>query len=118
MLKTKQFKPGDHHPTVKLEKKEREIKDVQKTFVKLLKERGGKSWPFRSPSNVGVYDKIAVLPNGDIWFVELKTLNGKLSKQQIIFGQEVRDLDGNEVVIYGTQGVIAWLDHVISSSAT
>ena len=114
MLKTKQFKPGDHHPTVKLEKKEREIKHVQKTFVKLLKERGGKSWPFRSPSNIGVYDKIAVLPDGDIWFVELKTAEGKLSKQQIEFGVAVQELGANEVVIYGVEGVIAWLDYVIS----
>lgn len=80
-------------------------RDLEKKLVLGIKKLGGKAFKFVSPGNVGVPDRLIVMPEGRMFFVELKTDTGKLSKLQ---GRQIEFLRkmGCEVVIsYGLQGV-------------
>lgn len=80
-------------------------KDLEKKLVLGIKKLGGKAFKFVSPGNVGVPDRLIVMPEGRMFFVELKTDTGKLSKLQ---GRQIEFLIkmGCEVVVsYGLQGV-------------
>ena len=55
---------------------------VESKFKDGIKALGGKAYKFISPGSNGVPDRIACLPNGRVIFVELKSPNGTLSKQQ------------------------------------
>ena len=57
-------------------------KNVEKLFVREVQARGGITYKFTSPGNVGVPDRIAITPEGQVWFVELKTETGRLSRMQ------------------------------------
>ena len=45
---------------------------VEKRLIYEVKKRGGLAWKFISPGHDGVPDRIVLLPNGKIAFVELK----------------------------------------------
>lgn len=47
-------------------------KDIEKYFVRRIKEIGGKAYKFVSPGNSGVPDRMVCLPGGTVVFVELK----------------------------------------------
>lgn len=68
-------------------------------------KRGGRSFKFVSPSNCGVPDRIVVAPGGQVWFVEVKTETGKLSKLQEIVIDDLRDMGADVFVAYGKNGV-------------
>lgn len=58
-------------------------KTLEERFVKRIKQRGGIAYKFVSPSNAGVPDRIVLLPQGKIGFVEVKSPEGgKLSRLQ------------------------------------
>lgn len=57
-------------------------KDIEAWLGKQIKRLGGLSFKFASPGNPGVPDRIFVLPNGKVWFVELKQQLGKVAKVQ------------------------------------
>ena len=52
-----------------MEKRER---DIESGLRKQVERMGGKFMKFTSPGNDGVPDRIAILPGGRVWFVELK----------------------------------------------
>ena len=59
-------------------------KEVEKYLVKKVKEDlGGIAYKFVCPGRVGVPDRLCVLPEGFIIFVELKTPKGALSVRQM-----------------------------------
>jgi hypothetical protein len=65
-------------------------KEIEDYFKWVVERRGGKSWKFTSPSNRGVSDRIACMPDGSTWFVELKRpKGGRLSPLQQIFAGEM-----------------------------
>ena len=45
---------------------------VEKYLNKIVKEVGGFTRKWVSPGHVGVEDRICFLPNGEIWFIEMK----------------------------------------------
>lgn len=76
-------------------------KDLEKIFTAEVKNAGGYAYKFTSPGNDGVPDRIALLPDGRLVFVELKTGDGRLTRLQKIqcqrissIGQQVRVLHG------------------------
>lgn len=70
---------------------------------------GGKSYKFRSPSNRGVADRIAFLPNGAAWLVELKRpKGGKLSELQKLFAEEMLTLKQKYVCMWTTDMIDMW----------
>jgi len=55
--------------------------EVERHFVWAVERAGGKTWKFTSPGRKGVADRIACLPDGQTWFVELKTKGGRLDRK-------------------------------------
>ena len=67
--------------------------EIEKHFVWSVERMGGKTWKFTSPGRRGVADRIACFPNGDTWFVELKTLGGRFSTLQDMFAKDMLRLN-------------------------
>lgn len=75
---------------------------VESKFRDGIKALGGKAYKFISPGSNGVPDRIACLPNGRVIFVELKSPNGTLSKQQ---RHRIAELHGMKQEVYILQTV-------------
>lgn len=45
---------------------------VEQALIQAVEQRGGLCWKFVSPGTAGVPDRIIILPNGKVGFVELK----------------------------------------------
>lgn len=88
---------------------------VERHFVRAVERAGGRSWKFRSPNNRGVTDRIAALPNGATWFVELKAEGGRLSRLQAIHGGELLALGQNYAVLWSTLEIDEWLRVLLQS---
>ena len=54
-------------------------KDIESWLNKQVEKMGGLAFKFVSPGNPGVPDRIYILPNGKVWFVELKQQFGKVA---------------------------------------
>jgi len=91
------------NPHVKKKQKETGIGGVEDKFVKRVKKEGGKAYKFVSEMNRGVSDRIVIFP-GQVWFVEIKTETGKMSKLQQIFKNYITGLGLNHYTIYGETG--------------
>jgi hypothetical protein len=76
-------------------------KDIEKLFRDEIKKAGGKAYKFTSPGNDGVPDRIVMLPDGRIVFVELKTDTGKLSRLQELQCRQIADLGQTVRVLHG-----------------
>ena len=83
-------------------------KDIEAYFVKSVKAMGGLAYKFNSLSNRGVSDRIVVLPNGEAWFIELKTERGRLSALQKIFANDMRRLHQNYACLNSIEAVDRW----------
>lgn len=80
-------------------------KDIEKLFRDEIKKAGGKAYKFTSPGNDGVPDRIVMLPDGRIVFVELKTDTGKLSRLQELQCRQIAELGQTVRVLHGLAGV-------------
>ena len=78
---------------------------VERYLQAQVTKRGGRSFKFVSPSYRGVPDRIVVAPYGQVWFVEVKTETGKLSKLQEIVINDLREMGAQVFVAYGKAGV-------------
>ena len=87
-------------------------RDVEKYFTKVVKDLGGCSFKFTSPAHRGVADRVACLPNGDTWFVEIKTDGGKLSELQKVFGAEMVRLKQNYAVLWNKDDIELWKNQI------
>lgn len=76
-------------------------KDIEKLFTAEIKRAGGKAFKFTSPGNDGVPDRIVMLPDGRILFVELKTDTGKLSRLQELQCRQIAELGQTVRVLHG-----------------
>ena len=47
-------------------------REIERKLVNAVKERGGICWKFTSPGTAGVPDRIILIPEGRIAFVEVK----------------------------------------------
>ena len=74
-------------------------RDIERYLVRRAIEHGGKAYKWVSPGHVGVADRIVLLPGGRVWFVELKTVTGRLSPLQKIFAVDMARLGMNYIVI-------------------
>tara|TARA_R110000868_G_scaffold88230_2_gene246067 strand:- start:68 stop:337 length:270 start_codon:yes stop_codon:yes gene_type:complete len=83
--------------------------EVERYFVWAVQRAGGRTWKFTSPSNRGVADRIACLPDGSTWFVELKTRGGRLSPLQVLFSEQVLELKQKYAVLWTKDQVDQWL---------
>ena len=80
-------------------------KIVENHFVWAVERIGGKTYKFTSPGRKGVADRIACLPDGSTWFVELKTKGGKLSALQKMFMSDMTLLKQNYMCLWTTEQI-------------
>jgi hypothetical protein len=83
-------------------------KEIELHFVKRVKALGGFAYKFRSVSQRGVADRIAVFPGGKIVMVELKKPGGRLSALQEIFAEEMRSVGAPYVCLWSKEQVDEW----------
>jgi len=88
-------------------------KEIETYFVKRVKALGGFAYKFRSVSQRGVADRIACLPNGQAWFVELKKPGGRLSELQHAFAEEMDVTNQHYAVLWSKEDVDAWLTQFV-----
>lgn len=84
-------------------------KDIEARLVRGVKALGGKAYKFVSPGNIGVPDRMIVLPGGKIIFAELKTDSGVLSAMQRAQIKQLQDLGADVRVLKGLDQVRAFL---------
>ena len=84
-------------------------REIESYFVKRVAAVGGKTYKFRSVTQRGVADRIACMPNGEAWFVELKKPGGKLSALQQIFAEEMTHTRQLYACLWSREDVDAWL---------
>ena len=87
-------------------------KIVENHFVWAVERAGGKTWKFTSPGRKGVSDRIACLPDGSTWFVELKTKGGRLSALQKMFMSDMTLLNQNYMCLWTTEQIDEWINEV------
>lgn len=63
-------------------------KELEKKFVRSVREAGGRAYKFVSPGTSGVPDRLVVMPGNHIGFVELKA-PGKKSRPEQCYQQRV-----------------------------
>jgi hypothetical protein len=80
-------------------------KIVENHFVWAVERIGGKTYKFTSPGRKGVADRIACLPDGSTWFVELKTKGGRLSALQKMFMSDMTLLNQNYMCLWTTEQI-------------
>jgi len=83
-------------------------KEIESYFCWAVASIGGTTYKFKSVNHRGVSDRIACLPDGSTWFVELKAPNGKLSELQKIFAQEMRELNQSYVCLWSKDQIEDW----------
>lgn len=86
---------------------------IERKLVKKVREAGGVAYKFVSPGQTGVPDRIVILPGGDIYFVELKTRTGRLSKVQEKQIERLKKLGCNVIVL--REEIEEWLSKVIQT---
>ena len=87
-------------------------KEIEAYFAKRVKQLGGKSYKFRSVTQRGVADRIACLPNGQTWFVEMKKPGGRLSPLQEIFAEQMATARQHYAVLWSKEGVDSWAERI------
>ena len=80
---------------------------IEARLVKGVKALGGRAYKFVSPGNVGMPDRLVILPDRPPLFVELKTETGRLSKRQLYQIAQLERLgqSGKVRVLYGMADV-------------
>ena len=66
---------------------------VERRLLWVIARMGGTTWKFTAPGRKGVADRVVCLPDGNTWFVELKSPTGKLSALQVLFAAEMKRLN-------------------------
>jgi len=85
-------------------------KTIEYYFKWAVERAGGKTWKFTSPSNRGVSDRIACMPDGSTWFVELKRpKGGKLSALQLLFAADMKQLNQEYACLWTKEQIDAWI---------
>ena len=87
---------------------------IESRLEKMVREKGGISFKFTSPSNPGVPDRIVLAPGGKVIFVELKTEIGSLRKIQKWQLERMKEQGADVRVIKGLQEVKSFVEEVFS----
>jgi len=83
--------------------------EIENYFVWTVERAGGKTYKFKSVTQRGVSDRIACMPDGATWFIELKAAKGRLSELQKIFRNDVLRLKQNYACLWSTEMIDEWI---------
>ena len=87
-------------------------RDIEAKLRQAIEKDGGLFFKFVSPGNDGVPDRIAILPDGQIWFIELKAESGRLSPIQVWQIDRLRQLGVNVAVIRGMDEARSFIEEM------
>ena len=87
-------------------------KIIEHKLVKAARERGGLAWKFTSPGTSGVPDRIVLLRDGKVGFVEVKAPGKKTRPIQERRMRELRQLGFYAAVIDGVEQIGGVLDAI------
>lgn len=87
-------------------------KAIEEYLRNKVKELGGKAYKFVSPGNVGVPDRMVMLPGGKIAFVELKAKGKKPTAIQLAQHRKIRALGFEVFTLDSKAGVDDFLQGV------
>jgi len=88
--------------------------EVENYFRWVVERAGGMTYKFTSPNQRGVCDRIACLPNGATWFVELKRpKGGKLAPLQKYFGEEMTRLNQRYACLWSMDEIDQWMTRAL-----
>ena len=82
-------------------------KHIEAYLVKRVKALGGVAYKWRGHG--GAADRIIVLPDGTVWFVEVKTIGGRLSALQKVFAADMARLKQKYTVLWTKEEIEKWL---------
>ena len=85
-------------------------KHIEAYLVKRVKALGGIAYKWRGHG--GAADRIIVLPDGTVWFVEVKTIGGRLSALQKVFAADMARLGQRYCVLWNKDQIDGWLTEV------
>lgn len=85
----------------------REI-EIERHFDWTVQRMGGRTYKFHSTTQRGVSDRIACLPDGTTWFVELKRPGGRLSELQKIFAEDMLRLKQQYITLWTKEQIDEW----------
>ena len=91
--------------------------EIENYFVWAVERAGGKTYKFKSITQRGVSDRIACMPDGSTWFVELKAAKGRLSELQKIFRNDVLRLKQNYACLWSKEMVDEWANKCVIQRA-
>ena len=86
-------------------------KHIEKYLKDRVKQLGGYSFKWASPAHRGVPDQIVFI-NKQVWLIEVKKPDGKLSELQKFVGRQIREHTPNYKVVYSKEEVDSWLIEV------
>ena len=92
--------------------------EIEKYFVWTVQRMGGTAYKFKSPNHRGVADRIACLPDGSTWFVELKAPGGRPSPLQKFFAARMKELRQNYTILWSKTEIDEWRHTITSSTPT
>lgn len=81
---------------------------------KLAKERGCLFLKMDPRRYVGIVDRLIVLPNGRVWWVEFKRPGGRLTKAQELRIASLKRLEQNVSVVDNVEDFLLKLDRRLS----
>ena len=83
--------------------------EVERHFVWRVAMCGGMTCKMKAIGKPGFPDRIAFLPDGSMWLVELKRpKGGKLSERQKLFASDMKKLKQKYVCLWSKEQVDAW----------
>lgn len=83
---------------------------VEQWLGNKVRQLGCLYYKFVSPGNAGVPDRLLVLPDGRVWFVELKDAAGRLSPQQRRQHERLGKCKAKTFVVYGMDEARSFID--------
>ena len=86
-------------------------RDIEKRLIKGIESVNGKCLKFVSPGMRGVPDRVVIV-SGAVWFVELKTVNGRLSPLQRHMHRELLKVGADVRVLSSVERVDAFIQEV------
>ena len=83
--------------------------EIERHLVWHVARMGGVAYKFKSVNHRGVSDRIVCLPDGQTWFVELKTKGGRLAPLQRLFAQEMERMGQRYACLWTKDDVDGWV---------
>lgn len=87
-------------------------KVIERKLVNIVKANGGLCIKLLCDNLLGLPDRLVLLPNGKIAFVELKTTKQKPRKIQVFMHNKIRALGFRVEVIDTTEGITNFINSI------